>query len=342
MKKKPLAVLVSDVHYSLNTLSIADTAVRQAIECANDKYIPLIISGDLHDTKASLRGECVKAILDTLELCKLQPIVLVGNHDRINEKSNEHSLEFLRDIAHVVNKPQSFASVVDDNGENFLAHFIPYMHDTVALKAHLKTLKPGTRIIMHQGLKEAHSGEYIQDKTALTKEDLAGFRVISGHYHRRQTIGLPYKGTFDYIGNPYSLNFGESADPEKGFQILYNDGSLEFVPTNLRRHIKLELGPDSNTVIPDIKPDDLVWVKVTAPSDTLATVTKADIADLIGVTNFRLDLVPVNVSLEIAEAIPPNLTQADLFDSVIEGLTNTDKPRKIRLKELWKNLLTEG
>ena len=93
---------------------------------------------------------------------------------------------------------------------------------------------------MHQGIKKSGQSDII-DPTALHAEDVAGLRIISGHYHRRETIPLPDGSTIaSFIGSPYTLTFGEANDPEKGFQILYDDGSLEFVPTNLRKHVIIE------------------------------------------------------------------------------------------------------
>ena len=65
MKTNPVAILISDVHYNINTLKLADAAMQMAIDEANKLSVPLIVAGDLHDTKANLRGECVNAMLST-------------------------------------------------------------------------------------------------------------------------------------------------------------------------------------------------------------------------------------------------------------------------------------
>jgi hypothetical protein len=88
---------------------------------------------------------------------------------------------------------------------------------------------------MHQGFKGAFMGEYVVDKTSIDPSEVADYNVITGHYHRRQKIG-----TVQYIGTPYTITFAEAHDPEKGYQLLLEDGSLRFVPLNLRRHIIVE------------------------------------------------------------------------------------------------------
>ena len=57
-KHKALAVIAGDIHYSLATLAVADSATRQAIAKANELGVPFIANGDTHDTKANMRGEC--------------------------------------------------------------------------------------------------------------------------------------------------------------------------------------------------------------------------------------------------------------------------------------------
>lgn len=327
---KSIAVLISDVHYSLKTLDLADAALRQAVDKANSLKVPLIVAGDLHDTKANLRAECVNAMIDTLSGCLfLKPYILIGNHDKINEKSENNALNFLDRIAIIVNKPR----FISDFG-----WLIPYQHDTKVLKAIIKGVKKEYLIIMHQGLSGSDSGEYIQDKTAITHKDVSGRRVISGHYHTRQTITLPKGGTWDYIGNPYTLNFAEANDPEKGYQILYGDNSLEFVPTNLRKHVIIGRYAHDiySGVAPEANEEDVVLVNITGTREQLNNISKEQVKDkLLFYNNFKLNLIPTDiVKIKPKKAI----TQAELLDSMITDLQDITDDRKQTIKDLWKNL----
>jgi DNA repair exonuclease SbcCD nuclease subunit len=330
---KPIAVLISDVHYSLPTLALADAAMRQAIDKANDLNVPLIVAGDLHDTKANLRGECVNAMLKTFEQCRTACYILRGNHDAINEKSKEHSLNFLNDYF-IIDEPE----YADELG----MYLIPYEYNPDELRKYLKKCKKGSTLIMHQGLQSSNSGDYVHDRSAINKDDVSSFSIISGHYHTRQTIDLPNNGHWDYIGNPYSLTFGEAKDPEKGFQVLMEDGSLEFIPTNLRKHIVLDVmvGDLDYDKTPHwqygYKPGDLLWVKVSGHKEWLQGVNKAYVAKSLELTgDFRLDLVPTDTQTTIPVK-PKN--NADLMDSLIDSMTNTSDDRKTRLKELWRRM----
>jgi DNA repair exonuclease SbcCD nuclease subunit len=335
----PVAVLISDVHYSIPTLELADAAVRQAIAAANDLEVALIVAGDLHDTKANMRGECIKAMIATFELADRKPIVLVGNHDRINERSSEHSLEFLKPWADVVDRNTATGFI----GSKRLFLF-PYYHDLDALRANLKAVKKGSIVIMHQGVNSATSEGYPHDKSAIDENAVAGLRVISGHYHRRQDIVLPDDGLWSYIGNPYTLNYGEAKEPEKGYRILMDDGTLEFVPTNLRKHVVIDLTIDgdgdwrdaNNT---EMVAGDLIWLKVRGPAKQINKFTKKQYAFELSLPteSFRLDLIPDTVEATAEQEQVDTLSQPELLDEMINSL-NVDIQDKERLKTLWKGL----
>lgn len=322
---KPIAVCISDVHYNIHTLPLADNAMRQAITKANELEVPLIVAGDLHDTKANLRGECVNAMIETFKLARIRPYVIIGNHDRINEKSEEHSLTFLQNHANIVNRFRHTKS----HTLMYNIVLVCYHSDIVELKKFLKNQEKNQILVMHQGLNNSNSGHYIQDKNAITKEDVAGMRVISGHYHTRQDIDLPDGGKWSYLGNPYTLNFGEASDPPKGYNILMDDGSLESVPTNLRKHVVYEIDLNSayQPAILTHKEHDLVYMKVRGTKEQLLHFKKP--------FNCRLDLIPTDTTTD-KTIEKENKTQPQVLDDLIDSLTETSDTRKLRLKHLWK------
>lgn len=336
---KPIAVLISDIHYNLANLKLADAALRQAIDKANESHVPLVVAGDLHDTKANLRGECTNAMIETFKRCNSPPYILIGNHDLINEKSKEHSLNFLAPYAMIIDHPVK---------QHKLGYLIPYEHDPEKLREYLTIIPKGSQLIMHQGVHGANMGEYIQDKSSLPKECFKDFRVISGHYHSRQHImcGKHKEGNvgiFSYIGTPYTTSYAEANDLPKGFQILKDDGSLEPVPTNLRKHVKLAIffnGTDLALVDgihrEPITNEDIVWVSVEGTKEQLLNISKVKVAKYFGLKqSFRLEFIPTDT---MTAAPAKRLTNDELLDSLIDSLTNTTVERKARLKETWKQL----
>ncbi len=351
---RPRVVLISDVHYSLNTLTLADAAMRQAINKANELNVPLIVAGDLHDSKAMMRGECVNAMIETFKAIKGKCYVLVGNHDRLNEKKAAHSLEFLRPYAEIIDQ--------DSCGEYYYPELwlLPYYNDLDLLKSTLNSIPKGATIIMHQGVNKAWGGHYVHDKTAAPAEWFEDFRVISGHYHRAQDIkcGRPRKGAvglFSYVGTPYTITFAEAGDGPKGFRILMDDGLLEFVPTNLRKHCVFERtveeignmsrrGPDGaffksmgGIGAPD--EGDLVWLKVSGIRSELDEIDKQALGVSLGIgANYKLDLIPTDSHTETQKADEPKMTDLEVLDKLIDGLPD-DAEYKGYLKDLVAGVL---
>lgn len=344
----PIAVLISDVHYSLNTLALADNALRQAFTYARDNDLPLIIAGDLHDTKGLMRAECVNAMISTFkEHCGyVSTFVMVGNHDRINEKNKAHALEFLKPYATVVDELHQIAS------SNYNLYLLPYQSESQELQKQLDQVPIGSTIVAHCGVQSAHMGHYVQDTSSLPKESFRPFRVISGHYHKHQDVicGPTYDnhiGMFTYIGNPYTLNFGEANDGAKGFGVLYSNGFLELIPTNLRKHIVANIAVDDGVrlvrseLVRGYQPGDIVWAKITGPRSDLQRGSKKDWGRfLFGAEyeDFKLDLIPTD-STPIIKEDHVDSTDKEILDELI-NLLSDDEVKKDQLKYLWKKLVS--
>ena len=328
---KPIAVITGDIHYNLQNLELADAATRMAIKTANELQVPFIANGDTTDQKALLRAECVNAMINTFKTAQVTPYINIGNHCKINAKSNAHALNFLAPYAIIVDEPSYF--------DKLGVYIIPYNDDIREIRKFLADILHGQILIMHQGLKSSNSGHYIQDHSALDPRDLIGFRTIMSHYHARQDIKCG-DNVASLIGSPYTITFGEANDPEKGFHIIYDDGSLEFVPTNLRKHVvynaKLdEAGINIGSGL-NHTPDDLVWVKLSGTSDMLSKWPKDKIADDLCITqDFRLEIT----TTEKPPSEDIKQTQQETLDCVIDTWQNVDTDRKTRLKSLWKQLI---
>lgn len=326
--KKPIAVLISDIHFNIHTLNLASTALKLALIYAEEHSLPLCICGDLNDTKAIIRGEVANRLIELFEAHSAVNItILIGNHDLLNEKGEEHSLEFLKPYAAIVKSP------VDDY--TIGATLIPYQNSIEKFKKALEEKPMNGLILMHQGVLGAHMGEYVVDRTSISPDDLSSFTCISGHYHRHQTVG-----TVTYIGSPYTTSFAEANDGPKGFQLLHSDGSLEQVPIGLRKHVIREVSYESVAdPIEDLKPQDLLWLKVSGPTSELDRLDKKKIGTaLLGHQNFKLDKIypdAPNNRIYIEK-----MKDNDILDKFIDEL-NTLPTQKAFLKTLWREILDE-
>lgn len=335
---KPIAVITGDVHFTPGTLDLATEVVRQVLSKAQELGVPAILNGDTLDSKAIIRAECANALIELLVKFHVKVYINTGNHDLINEKSKESSLNFLRPYATVID----FIKYIPEIN----SYIVPYHSESKDLEAALKRIPKYSRLIMHQGVMGADLGHYAQDKSSLATEIFSNFRVVASHYHRRQDIVCGETqdnniGLFSYLGNPYSLSFGEANDGPKGYSILMDDGSLEFVPTNLRRHLILRLNkyteakPYPNDL--EIKKDDRVWLKVEGPYSEIASVPKSYYGvSLPNGDDFKLEKIYTDIpKLEIKTE---NLTDTQVLDSIIEATDESDA-QKQTLKELWREIL---
>jgi len=326
--RKPIAVVISDLHFNINTVDIAGAALRGAVNKAHMLGVPLVIAGDLNDTKAIIRAEVANSIIEILQSREnVKIFILEGNHDKINEKGVGHGLNYLRPYSTVIDSP--------DTSSYPVVGFLPYFSDKDKLVEALGAFKKGSILIMHQGVAGAYMGDYVQDKSALDVDKLKDFTCISGHYHRHQTIG-----TLTYIGSPYTVSFGEANDGGKGFLVLYQDGSFDRVLLpKLRRHRILERDySDLDTPYPH-NPGDLLWLKVKGPFSELEKLKKKDIGlRLFGHSNFKLDRLPVDDAPEKQMRLA-NLTELQILDILIEGKTESVEQKSF-LKTLAREIIT--
>lgn len=321
-RTKPAAVIIGDIHFTPATLDLATASFLHAKDKAKSLGVPLILNGDTLDSKAIMRGECVNRLLELVKSYS-SIVVNIGNHDLLNEKGSEHVLNFLKDHCTVVDEPYELYA---DSERSKGMYIIPYQNSAEKLVKILDSTPKESMLILHQGVQTAYMGHYTQDRTSLSKDTFADFRVISSHYHRKQDIkcGCPRQGgvgLFSYIGNPYTLNFGEAQDGDKGFAVIYDDGSLEHVPTNLRKHVVLDCFPK------EFNTSDLYWIKIKGPKSELAKIKKTG--------SYKLDLIPTD-SIETNRT--EGMTDSELLDSLINNLGETDDQKKY-LKDLWREIL---
>lgn len=342
MKSKPTCTITGDIHFTVNNLEVATSAVIQMLALSRKLGVPAVLNGDVTDGKSILRAEVANRLISILSDNKdVSVYANVGNHDKLSEKSNEHALHFLKPYARIVDEPTRVPALA--------SWIIPYHSDQDALQQVLNEISPGSRIIVHQGVSTAKMGAYSIDKSSLPKECFGRFRTIGSHYHGRQDIecGRPRKGgvgLFSYVGSPYSQSWAEAGDGVKGFSILYSDGSLELVPTNLRRHLVFEWTTDNLSAQAWLeseariaKPEDLVWIKVTGPRSELDKINKKSLGEqLFGHSNYKLDKIPTDSEpLAVSNVIRKD---TEVLDAIIDNLAEPVEHRE-RLKKMWRTIL---
>lgn len=324
---EPACVCVSDIHWGLSTLNEARQATAGALSIAEDMGVPLCILGDLNDTKDVLRGKVLNAIIEIFEPAKVKIYVLIGNHDKQHEKSQEHSLNCLRPYATIVDR----ACAVEFMEK---AAFLPYQSSNVDFIENLSRIKPGWTVFMHQGVRGARMGEYVVDNSSVDPTVLAPYNCISGHYHQHQTVG-----TLTYIGSPYTISFAEAGDGPKGCLVVNHDGTWrrELFPS-IRRHLIVEGDLRIPMLSLAVGREDLVWLKLRGTQAQLDTVDKRALGlHLFRREDYKLDLIydeQDQVGTKTGTEIGTK-SDADVLDGLIDNSPYDDKDT---LKALWRDL----
>jgi hypothetical protein len=82
--------------------------------------------------------------------------------------------------------------------------------------------------------------------------------------------------------------------------------------------------------------ENLVWIKVSGPYSELQKLNKQEIGARLGLTNFKLDLMPTDSKPTDIQV--EKLTSEQVFDTLIDSTSESDE-QKSELKALWRSLL---
>ena len=249
MKKKqnskPFAVVVTDVHLDRGNSDLVKDIFDQLVSLCHERGIGNVIcAGDVFTTRSGQPLECLSAwqeILATLRDHKIVIDVIPGNHDKTDGNDECSYLDVYDGASRWLRLHRVGSTEYFGNG-SVRVDFIPYFgtqrwmeefesaegYDDVAEGYELKVL---VTHVAFNGVKNA-DGSTVEDgiKVGVVSDyDL----VICGHYHDRSKVG----SNIHYVGSAYQNNYGEGC-VDKGFAILYEDGSIEYVQSRFPRYIK--------------------------------------------------------------------------------------------------------
>jgi DNA repair exonuclease SbcCD nuclease subunit len=281
-------IATSDVHGNQKNMEPFRQVIKASLEAAKTRDCPLVIAGDLNDTKAVLRSEFVETICSMFcEYSNVEKYVLVGNHDMNNHHNHlDHSLEFMKHLPNtVVIDTAQFVQLGSDSKEWY---FIPYRHTNEEIIKELEVARKAgaTNLIMHQGIMGASQSEYVLDQSSISLDKLVGFdTVLLGHYHKHQTLE-----NATYFGSPFSVSFAE-ANQSKGIWEISEEGTvMTSIKTNCREHIELRWIDDIPNDLPQLREDSIVKVILEGSKEFCLKYSKDDIKKMLKVNN--LSIVP--------------------------------------------------
>lgn len=238
----PCLLLINDLHVGKENIPEFIANWNEALNiCEKTGISEIAVGGDLFLSRAAQTLDILLAVHDVLlETSKkgIRVTIANGNHDKVcleSERGYCHIFDQHRNVV-VVN---DYTSLPVGDGRYALLHLIPYFPEDGSFTEKLERLKSKgfdqTRLnflYLHEGINGALSQP---SEKELPANLFDGFdKVFVAHYHNRCSI----PGTnIEYIGSSRQHNFGE--DAMKGYTVLYNDGSYEFIQNkvNLRYNV---------------------------------------------------------------------------------------------------------
>ena len=228
----PCLLLLNDIHISKDNIPAFKANWQEAIDiCRKMDVKEIAIGGDLFFSRAAQTLNVLLAIHDALLTAAEHGIhvtIAEGNHDKVNQE-NERGYCHVFDQHSNVLVCDEYVSLPLGDDCCFVLHMMGYFPEDGSFCTRLDRLKEEALdpkrlnfLYIHEGINGALAQPNDKELPAKIFEEFD--KVFVGHYHNRTIID---KTRIEYIGSSRQHNFGE--DEEKGYTVIYTDGSHEFI-----------------------------------------------------------------------------------------------------------------
>ena len=294
----PCLLLLNDIHISKDNIPAFKANWQEAIDiCRKMDVKEIAIGGDLFFSRAAQTLDVLLAVHDALLTAAEHGIhvtIAEGNHDKVNQE-NERGYCHVFDQHSNVLVCDEFVSLPLGDDCRFVLHMMGYFPEDGSFCTRLDRLKEEALdpkrlnfLYIHEGINGALAQPNDKELPAKIFEDFD--KVFVGHYHNRTIID---KTRIEYIGSSRQHNFGE--DEEKGYTVIYTDGSHEFIKNKVNTRYRVidvaaeRAGLHLMDELREIDADGRYKVKVRihAPQAAIKSVDKAALLDA-GATKVEL------------------------------------------------------
>ena len=294
----PCLLLLNDIHISKDNIPAFKANWQEAIDiCRKMDVKEIAIGGDLFFSRAAQTLDVLLAVHDALLTAAEHGIhvtIAEGNHDKVNQE-NERGYCHVFDQHSNVLVCDEYVSLPLGDDCRFVLHMMGYFPEDGSFCTRLDRLKEEALdpkrlnfLYIHEGINGALAQPNDKELPAKIFEEFD--KVFVGHYHNRTIID---KTRIEYIGSSRQHNFGE--DEEKGYTVIYTDGSHEFIKNkvNIRyRVIDVSAERAGLHLMDELREIDAdgrykVKVRVHAPQAAMKSVDKAALLDA-GATKVEL------------------------------------------------------
>ena len=294
----PCLLLLNDIHISKDNIPAFKANWQEAIDiCRKMDIKEIAIGGDLFFSRAAQTLDVLLAVHDALLTAAEHGIhvtIAEGNHDKVNQE-NERGYCHVFDQHSNVLVCDEYVSLPLGDDCRFVLHMMGYFPEDGSFCTRLDRLKEEALdpkrlnfLYIHEGINGALGQPNDKELPAKIFEEFD--KVFVGHYHNRTIID---KTRIEYIGSSRQHNFGE--DEEKGYTVIYTDGSHEFIKNQANTRYRVidvaaeRAGLHLMDELREIDADGRykVKVRVHAPQAAMKSVDKAALLDA-GATKVEL------------------------------------------------------
>ena len=294
----PCLLLLNDIHISKDNIPAFKANWQEAIDiCRKMDVKEIAIGGDLFFSRAAQTLDVLLAVHDALLTAAEHGIhvtIAEGNHDKVNQE-NERGYCHVFDQHSNVLVCDEYVSLPLGDDCRFVLHMMGYFPEDGSFCTRLDRLKEEALdpkrlnfLYIHEGINGALAQPNDKELPAKIFEEFD--KVFVGHYHNRTIID---KTRIEYIGSSRQHNFGE--DEEKGYTVIYTDGSHEFIKNKVNTRYRVidvsaeRAGLHLMDELREIDADGRykVKVRVHAPQAAMKSVDKAAMLDA-GATKVEL------------------------------------------------------
>lgn len=325
--KLPLASIITDLHIKESNYEDVLNLVIQVCKESNKLGIKILfLLGDIFDSRKSqplIVLNTFGKILDILKDYEIKAYVIPGNHDKTIYESND---SFLDSFSHHPSlRLTRVQSMLPFKNHDLFIHFIPFftnekwLETFKDLKDHWGKFEEGKKHILcsHIAIEGSRNNDGKRVESNISAKLFKNFyKVFLGHYHNQQQIG---KNVF-HLPSIQQNSFGENN--EKGFTVLYSDGSHELFKTKFKEfvNVKIDLDKISKSELNDMITDygqmvenNYIRFKFTGSEEKIKTLDKEQI-QLIGI-----DVKTENKDIEVIDDFDSVEISKYDFESVSEA-----------------------
>lgn len=246
-EKKTLGVLVNDIHLDKDNGELVKDIFRQLISlCREYNTNRIFCGGDVFTNRSGQPLQCLtdwKEILVLLSKEGIELHVIPGNHDKTDSDDEKSYLDVYSEPCVNLYRCGSSKSI-----DGCVVAFIPYFRDDKWLEEYKKVCNQIEKnlinryidddwplfLITHSGFDGVANNDGSRVSSIIKPSMFEDWtKVLIGHYHNASKLA----DNVIYTGSAYQNNYGENIT-DKGFTVLFNDGSTRFVPSKFPKYIK--------------------------------------------------------------------------------------------------------